>query len=225
MLVSEFLTEVLSYMDAEGSNRWTPATITAVGGIVSTNEWSDILDQNRFYKFSSIPVVADSQGRIPIASLTIGTGDSTQYFYRLLNLNDGNWQYNETDYNYVPMAAVVGSQSPNMYQYYLAGDFFQVLPIQPGATFNVTVNWTPPTIAQLAGTTSVIPFVSTYEYLLVWVTAATLLMKGAAESQAAADLMSLADGARKNMLGQIARRTTRPTFALYPDSAASWGPF
>lgn len=223
MLVSEFTDAVKVYMDAQGSNRWDPTTIIGAGGIVSTNEWSDIINQNRFYKFAQRTVVTDSLGRIAISDLDSGAADSKQYFYRMLpGLTDGSTLYGETDFDYVPMATQLSTQTFPP-QYYLAGDYFQVLPVQAGLTLYAPVNWTPASIAQLAGPTSPIPFPVGYEYILVWVTAATLLMVGASESQAASDLMSLADGARKNMLGDIARRTTRPTFAVFTDSAASWG--
>lgn len=225
MLVSEFTDAVLGYMDAEGSNRWSPAVIVAAGGIVSTSEWSDIINQNRYYKFAQRTVTTDSQGRIALADLSSGAGDSAQYFYRLLpGLTDGNLLYSETTFANVPLAALQGSQSPFQYQYYYIGDYFQILPVQSGLILYAPVNWTPPSISQLAGPGSTIPFVTGYEQILVWMTAATLLMKGAAESQAASDLMSLSDGARKNMLGDLARRTTMPTFAIYPDTAAAWTP-
>lgn len=223
MLVSEFIDAVLVYMDAEGSNRWTPQTITAIGGIESLNEWSDILDQNRFYKFAQRTVTTDSLGRIAITDLDSGSADTKQYFNRMLaGLTDGSRLYTETDFENVPMATQVSAQQCAPL-YYLAGDYFQVLPVQSGLTLSAPVNWLPASISQLAGPTSAIIFPTGYEYILVWVTAATLLMKGASESQAAADLMSLADGARKNMLGSIARRTTRPTFAIFGDNASAWG--
>lgn len=223
MLVSEFITNVQSYMDAEGSNRWSPALIQQVGGMISNNEWSDIINQNQYYRFAQVPVTCDSEGRIAIADLTTGSGDTTQYFYRVLSgPTDGNFIWQETDFAAVPLGTQQGAQFPNQYQYYLAGDYFQLLPPQAGLQLTVPVNHVPPTIAQLAGPTSVIPFVPNYEFLLVWMTAATLLMKGGSESQAASDLMTLSDGARKNMLGDVGRRTTRPTFAIYTDPASAW---
>ncbi len=220
----DFQNNVLSFMDAESSNRWTSAIIQSVGGIVSQNEWSDIVNQNQYYRFGTRSVTTDSQGRVAIADLNSGSDDTTEYFYRvLIGFTDGNTLWTETDFRYVPLATQTNYQNPYAYSYYLAGDYFQILPVAVGTTLTVAVNHTPPTIAQLAGDTSIVPFPSGYEWILVWVTAATLLMKGAAESQAASDLFSLAADARTNMLGDIARRTTRPTLALYQDSARSWG--
>ncbi len=219
----EFQNNVLSFMDAESSARWTPELILSVAGIVSQNEWSDIVNQNQYYRFAQRSVTTDSQGRVAIADLNSGSGDSAEYFYRvLIGFTDGNTLWTETDFRYIPLATQTNYQNPYVYSFYLAGDYFQIIPVAVGTALTVAVNHTPPTIAQLAGDTSVVPFPNGYEWILVWVTAATLLLKGAAESQAASDLFALADSARKNMLGDIARRTTRPTLALYQDSPSAW---
>lgn len=224
MIVSDFITAVQAYMDAENSLRWTPALITQIGGIVSQNEWSDIVNQNPYYRFGVRSVTTDSSGRVPISQLNNGSGDTTEYFYRLLaGFTDGNTQWTETDFRSVPLGTQANVSTPYERVFYLAGDYFQLLPVAAGTALTVAVNHTPPNIAQLAGVASSIPFPTGSEYILVWVTAATLLLKGASESQAASDLFSLADSARKNMLGDIARRTTRPTFAIFTDSAADWG--
>lgn len=220
----QFQTNVLNFMDAESSTRWSQALILSVGGMVCQNEWSDILNQNQYYRFATRSVTTDSSGRVTIASLTTGTGDSTQNFSRLVGpFTDGNILWTETDFRYVPLGTQTNFQNPYAYQYYLSGDYFQLLPVQSGLALTVAVNHTPPTVADLAGDSSVIVFPTGYEWILVWVTAATLLLKGGAESQAASDLFSLADDARKNMLGNIARLTTRPTFALFQDSPGNWG--
>lgn len=224
MLVSEFTSLVYGEMDADGSNRWSPDLVVLTGGMISTNEWSDIVNQNRYYRFAQVPVTTDDQGRIAIADLTTGTGDTTQNFYRMLTgPTDGNILWTETDFNTVPLGTMQGNQAPNAYTYYLAGDYFQLLPVQAGLALTCFVNWTPLSISQLAGAPSAITFPAGYELLLVYMTAATLLMKGGAESQAASDLMTLCDGIRKNMLSDIARRTTRPTFAVFQDGARDWG--
>jgi hypothetical protein len=220
----EFQNNVLNFMDAESSARWSPALIQSVGGIVSLNEWSDILNQNQYYKFATRSVTTDANGCVSVASLTTGSGDTVQTFARVVGpFTDGNILWTETDYRYVPLATQSNYQTPASYQYYLAGDNFQLLPVQSGLALTVVVNYIPATIAQLAGDSSTVIFPSGYEWILVWVTAATLLLKGGAESQAASDLYSLADDARKNMLSGIARLTTRPTFALFQDDPGNWG--
>lgn len=224
MTRAQFQANVLNYMDAEDSARWTPPTIISVGGIVSATEWSGIMDQNQYYHFSQLSVTTDSSGRVALSSLDSGSGDSAQYFNKLLvGFTDGNVLWTETDFRYVPMATQTNWQNPYSYQYYLSGDYFQLLPVATGTALTATLNWLPATIAQLADDNSLIIFPRNYEWILVWVTAATLLLKGGTESQAASDLFALADSARKQMLGSIARLTTRPTSALLQDAPESWG--
>lgn len=224
MTRAQFVTAVRDAMDATSSSRWSDPNIIAYGGIVCQTEWSGILNQNRYYRFGNRSVTTDSSGRIAITGLDSGSGDSAEYFYRVLTgPTDGNILWQETDFQYVPLGTQTGYQNPYNYLYYLAGDYFQLLPVQASLALTVAVNHTPPTVAQLSGDASTITFPANNEYLLVWVTAATLLLKGGAESQAASDLLALADSARKGMLGDIGRRTTRPTSAMFNDSPAAWG--
>lgn len=223
MTVTQFIDNTRSFMDATSSARWPDAFITSVGGIIHANEWSDILNQNAYYRYADRSVTTDSSGRIAISGLDSGSADTAQYFYRVLvGPTDGNILWKETDFSSVPLGTQTNYQNPYEYLFYLAGDYFQLLPVASGTVLTVAVNHTPPTISQLAGGSSVIAFPAGQEFILCWMTAGTLLLKGGAESQAASDLFALADEARKNMLGDIARRTTRPTFAKFGDSAASW---
>lgn len=223
----DFQNNVLSFMDADGSGvtgRWTPALILSVAGIVHNTEWSAILNANQYYNFATVSVTTDSSGRVAISSLSTGSGDSAHTFYRILTgPTDGNILWRETDLRYVPLGTQTNYQNPYEYLYYLTGSYFQLLPVQSGLALTVDVNWTPTSIADLASDSSTLNFPAGNEWLLVWVTAATLLTKGGAESQAASDLFSLADGARKSMLGDIGRRTTRPNSALFSDSPQAWG--
>lgn len=224
MTRDEFVANVRQFMDAESSTRWTDPFILAVGGTVCQTEWSEILDTNQYYRVGTRSVTTDSAGRVAIADLTTGSGDSTENFYRLLTgLTDGNILWTQTDLGYVPLGTQTNFQSPYQYLYYLAGEYFQLLPVQSGLALTVQVSHTPPTVAELTSGSSVLDFPRGYEQIVAWVTAATLLLKGAAESQAASDLFSLADSARSNFLGNIGRRTTRPTSPIFQDSAASWG--
>jgi len=151
------------------------------------------------------------------------SGDTAEYFYRVIGgFTDGSQLWTEVDAAELPVPYLSGAVAPIAPCFVQTGDAFQLLPVAQGTVLSVAVSHTPPTIVQLSGDLAQIQFPRGYEYILVWVTAATLLMKGGAESQAAADLMSLADGARKNMLGDIARRTTLPTFARFSDAAGAW---
>lgn len=224
MTRDEFVANVRQYMDAESSTRWTEPLILAVGGTVCQTEWSEILAQNQYYRCATRTVTTDSQGRVAIADLTTGSGDSTEYFYRLLTgFTDGYTLYTQTDLEYVPLATQTNYQSPFQNLFYLAGDYFQLLPVQSSITLTVQVNHTPPTVAELSSGSSTITIPRGYEWVLVWVTAATLLLKGAAESAAASDLFSLAESARLSNLADLARLTTRRTTPIFQDSAGEWG--
>ncbi len=226
---TQFLANVRSFMDAEQSTRWSDALILAVAGLVANDEWAHLLNANRFYNFATISVTTDSQGRIPLSQLSTGTGDTAQNFYRVLaGPTDGNILWRETDFDYVPLGAQTNYQNPYEYLYYIAGGdnttgFLQLLPVQAGLALTVGINWRPVTIDQLAGGGSNINFPAGYEWIPTWVTAATCLLKGGAEAGAAQVLYSLADDARKTMLGDLGRKTTRPTLARYQDSPAAWG--
>ena len=231
---SDFVTAVAAYLDGEQSNRWTPRLMLDIGGMVMTNEWSDLLNQNKAARWAMRSVITDAQGRVPFSALDKvappppGTGtppgdDTAEYFYRVIGgFTDGARVWAEVTADELPAPVLAGTVTPIAPCFVQTGDLFQLLPAIPGQLLSVAVSHTPPTIAQLASDLSTIQFPRGYEYILVWVTAATLLMKGGAESQAAADLFSLADGARKNMLGDIARRTTQPTFAAFSDAAGDW---
>lgn len=221
---SQFVALTRNYMDAETSERWTDDLIITVGGTVMQNEWSGILNQNQYYRFASRAVTTDSTGRIAIADLSTGLADARQYFYRVLTgPTDGNNLWRQTDLRDVPLGTTTNYQNPYALLYYLAGPYFQLLPVQSGLALTVDVNWTPASISQLDGDASVIDFPEGYEMLLVWTSAGTLLLKGGAEAGAASTLFSLADDSRKNMLGDLARLTVRPTSALFLDSPGAWG--
>lgn len=221
---SQFVDRVRFYMDAEGSARWDEDTILEVGGMVFENEWSGILNQNKNYRMNTASVTTDSEGRIAIADLTTGTGDTAKHFFRVLSgPTDGQVLYRETDYQNVPLGIFQNYQYPWAYLYYLAGDYWQLLPIQNGLALSVVVNWTPTRINDLAGDGSTIDFPAGFDYIPIWQTAGTLLLKGGAEAEGANAMFALADDARTKMYGQIGRLTTKPSSLQFPDTASSWG--
>lgn len=206
------------------SARWNHVTVNAVGGNVCQEEWSGILNQNPYYRFASVSLTTDSNGCVSVANLSTGSGDTKQNLYRLFALTDGTYLYRQTDFINVPMATTTNYQTPWDYLFYLAGANFQILPVASGTAITAYVNWTPPRVDQLSADSVNIDFPDGAEHILVWQTAAKLLAgKGGAEAAAAAVLTALADDARKNLYGSIARLTTRPTFMGFLDIAANWG--
>lgn len=233
MTQAQFWAAVQNYLDSTGTDassaatidslRWDHTTISAVGDNVFGEEWSNILDTNQVYRFQNITnLTTDSNGQIALTSLTTGSGDTAKNFYRVLSgFSDGTVLYRQTDYRNVPLGTVTNYQSPWDYLFYLAGQNFQFLPVASGTVLQTWVSWTPTTISALATSSSVIDFPS--PYVLVWQTAGKLLLKGGAQSGAAQTMFQLAEDARQNMLGSIARLTTRPDFLQFTDTAANWG--
>lgn len=232
MTRAEFQAAVQNYLDSTGTDasaaatvstpRWDSTTISAVGDNVFNEEWSNILDTNQTYRFASVSVTTDSNGAVAISSLTTGSGDAVQNFYRILSgFTDGTILYRETDYRSVPLGTTTNYQNPWDYLYYLAGQNFQLLPVQASVALTTWVSWYPTTISALSADNVAIDFPQ--PYLLVWQTAAKLMMKGGSETDASRALSGLADEARKNMLGSIGRLTTRPSFLMFGDSASNWG--
>ena len=205
--------------------RWGTATVNAVGGNVMNEEWSGILNQNPYYRFATITTTTDANGCVAISALTTGSADAKQNFYRVLSgFTDGTYLYKEVDFRNVPMATITNYQNPWDYLYYLAGSNFQLLPVASGTAITTFVNWTPPRVDQLSGDSVALDFPDGAEMILVWQPAAKLLAgKGGAEAAGAQVLTALADDARKNLYGSIARLTTRPSYLLMPDLAQSWG--
>lgn len=232
---TQFYTAVQNYLDSTGADanassttstpRWNSATILAVGSIVFQEEWSNILDQNQAYRLNTVSVTTDSSGRIAISDLSTGSADAKKNFYRVLSgPTDGLVLYRETDFRNVPLGTSANYQAPWDYLYYLAGsDYFQLLPVASGTALTVVVNWTPQTLSALSGDSVAMDFPSGSEYVIVWETAGRLLLKGGSEAEAANALFALAAQARKNMMGQIARLTTRPSSLMFSDLAAHWG--
>ncbi len=231
---TQFQEAVQNYLDSTGVDanlnattstpRWDKTTINAVGGNVFQEEWSNILDANQAYRFAKVSVTTDANGAVAVANLTTGAGDTAQNFYRVLSgFSDGTVLYRETDYRNVPLGTTTNYNSPWDYLYYLAGANFQILPVQASLALTCWVNWTPPRIDQLSGDSVAIDFPDGAEYLLVWQTAARLLLKGGVQTDAAQALSALANEARKNLLARIGRLTTRPNFLMFADRASTWG--
>lgn len=204
------------FMDAEFSVRWSPTVVQAVCNAVHDGEWSEILTAAPTYTFAQRSVTSDSNGQVTLTDLNSGTGDSQQLWYRILTVDDGTNVYGETRFQDVPLARGTIERG-----YYLVGDILQLLPRQAVA-LTVSVNYKPTSVSALASGASIVTFPENSEWLLAYEAAATLLLKGGAESGAAADLKRLAEGERSRMLNDLRRRTINPTRLSYPDGRSDW---
>jgi hypothetical protein len=131
--------------------------------------------------------------------------------------------YTETSFQSVPLATTTNYLPTYPRLYYVAGQAVQLLPVASGTSVYVAMNYKPTPLSELASTASTIEYPENAEYIIIWAAASQLLMKGGAESRAAADLKALADDERKGLLDDIRRRTINPTRMAYPDQKYDWG--
>lgn len=219
---SDLITLVREYADAVGSQRWTDDLILTVASSVLDDEWSNILNAAPYYTFAQRSVTTDAQGRVPLASLDFGAGNAAQYWYRIMSVADSTVQYAQMEYLDAPMLANDAVWSWDRPAFYVAGDHLYIVPRTPNLPLRVTVNYKPQRLRQISNGTTPIPFPEGHEMLLAYEAAAQVLIKGGAESQAASVLKAQAQDERRNLLDDIRRRTTQPTFMAYPDRRGDW---
>ena len=218
----QLISNTREYMDAVGSTRWEDPIITTVLNSVFDGEWSDILNAAPYYRFAMRQVTTDVNGQFPFTTLSSGSGDSEENFYRIMSISDGNVLYGQTRFQDVPLATTTNYLPTYPRLYYIAGQSVQILPVSPSQSLYVGINYKPTSISDLAGDTSVIDYPDNCHLILVWMAAAQLLLKGGTEAAAAANLKGLADDDRKTLLDDIRRMTINPTMMAYPDQKYDW---
>jgi len=219
---AQLIEQTREYMDAVGSTRWSDSAITTVLSQVYDEEWSNILNAAPYYTFQQLSLTTDSSGQIPFSSLSTGGGDSQQNFYRILSVSDGNVLYDETQFQYVPLATTTNYLPTYPRMYYLAGTTVQILPVASGTPLYIAVNYKPTALADLSTDSAVITFPASSEGILVASGAAKLLLKGGAEVGAANNFRALANEERQFLLDDLRRRTINPTMMAYPDQKYDW---
>ena len=209
-------------MDAVASDRWSDATITRVLNAVYADEWSNILNAQPYYTFAQRVVTTDSNGVVSFASLSSGSGDSQQNFFRVLSVSDGNVLYTQTRFQDVPLATTTNYLPTYPRLYYTAGQALQILPVSSSLQLYVYVNYKPTNFSDLASDASIIDFPDANETLIANEAGARLLNKGGAESVAAQTLRNEANLIRSSMLDDLRRYTINPTMMAYPDQKYDW---
>lgn len=212
-------------MDADAGDRWSPSFLLNILDSVFGDEWSNILNAAPYYNFATRSVVTDANGQIPFASLNSGSGDNAQNFYRVLSMYDNMALYTEANYRDVPMGTVSNYTPQYPKQYYIVGEFVQILPVQASLPLTVTVNYKPTSLADLASDSSVISFPEGNAMLLACEAAGRALetKAGAEDINGAQSLFRSAQRYRSDFLDDIARRTINPRRMGYPDSRLDWG--
>ena len=220
--VANLIEQTREYMDAVGSTRWSDTAIRTALSQSYDEEWSNILNAAPYYTFQQLSVTTDANGQIPFSALNTGGGDSQQNFYRILSVSDGNVLYDETQFQYVPLATTTNYLPTYPRMYYLVGEAVQILPVGAGVSLYIAVNYKPTSLNDLSSTAATITFPQNSEAIIVSTAAAKLLLKGGAEVGAANNFRSLANDERQSMLDDLRRRTINPTRMAYPDQKYDW---
>ena len=218
----QLISNTREYMDAVGSTRWEDPIITTVLNSVFDGEWSDILNAAPYYRFAMRQVTTDVNGQFAFTTLSSGSGDSEENFYRIMSISDGNVLYGQTRFQDVPLATTTNYLPTYPRLYYIAGQSVQILPVASGTSLYVGVTYKPTSISDLASVESLVDYPNNAHLILVWKAASQLLLKGGAEAAAAANLKALADEERKMLLDDIRRMTINPTMMAYPDQKYDW---
>lgn len=225
-----YLTRLREVMDAEGSKRWSDASLRAYLGLAHQRLWKSILDANKQYRFAERTVTPDAGGQVALASLNGSSGDTLQRFYRLVSdengygaVRRGQIAYQEADLSRFPTyrddTSLTGSYSG---VYWIEGDALQVLP-RTGGDVVVRVSHTPARIDELSDDAIDVEFPDGYEFAVCYEAASLALAKGGAETEAGAALKVIGQDIMRDLIATIARRSTAPLRIRASDNASDWG--
>lgn len=213
------LTLATELADAVGQPRWGSTLKNQLLGEAHWREWRDLLNIDRTLRMAKRTVTADANGQFLKTDLNSGSGDATETFYRVLSVNAGSYFYQVGSYEQYPMAPT-DSLLPQIW--YEFGDAIQVMPPNAPSALTVAVNHLPQRADLLASDASTVVFPDGYELILAYEVAASMFMKGAAETQQAGDFIARAQSLRERMHQDIARRSTRPLRLGVMDDRFDW---
>lgn len=214
------LTLVEEMADANGSPRWGTTLKRQLLGEVHWREWKDLLNVARHLRMAKRTATTDADGRIAKSALTSGSGDATETWYRILSVSQGNFYYQPATYEQYPQSPTEVSLPQVWYEY---GDDIQLIPAAQGNTVTVAVNHLPQRADLLQSDSSTVVFPDGYDLILAYETAASMFMKGAAESQLAAEMRGNASLLRDRMHQDVGRITVRPLRVGAMDDWSQWG--
>lgn len=228
LTINQLITQTRRMMDAVGSDRWSDEEIVDALSYVFDAEWARLLQAAPYYRFQTVVITTTAAGTFPLSSLSTGAGNSQKNFFRILSINDGNVQYQETRFQDVPLGTTSAYMPYLRKMFYLAGTDYQVLP-SGSVTLNVVVNYKPTSLRDYVndGATNKwdipIDWPENSELLLVYEAAGRSLMKGGESLQTASAFLKMSGDERADFLDEIRRRTINPTRMAYPDLASDWG--
>lgn len=220
MARSTLLTLVDEMADANGSPRWGTTLKLQLLGEVHWREWKTLLNVARHLRMAERTLTTDGAGRFQKSALTAGSGDATETWYRILSLQQGNFFYQPTEYEQYPKSPSTVALPQVWYEY---GDQIQLIPAATGVPVTVVVNHLPQRADLLSSDTATVVFPDGYDLILAYETAASMFMKGAAESQLAGELRAAAAVLRDQMRQDVGRLSVRPLRMKAMDDRWDWG--
>lgn len=221
--------------DAYGSPRWD-TTMGATGevdqhlGTAHAKWWRRILDACRSYRVGVRTPTSDADGRYALADLSSGTAGlaTRERFHRVLSVLIDRGEYEDATQESERMLLrwsllAAGETEAGPRTYWVAGDYLYTLPkLASTQATAIWVNHTPERLDALSDDTYDVVFPEDWYHVLFHEGAANLLMKGGAETQAAAELRQQAEAHAREMIGELTRRSTGPLVMRFPDGAADW---
>lgn len=220
MTRATLMTLVDEMADAAGSPRWGTTLKRQLLGEVHWREWKDLLNVNRHLRMGSRAVTTDGDGRFARTDLNSGAGDGTETHYRILSVNAGTFFYQPATYEQYPQSPTEVSLPQVWYEF---GDQIQIIPATTGSVVTVMVNHLPQRADLLASDSSTVVFPDGYELLLAYETAASMYVKGAAETDLAGEMRQMARVLRERMHQDVGRLTIRPMRVAAMDDRWDWG--
>jgi hypothetical protein len=214
------LTLVEEMADAVNAPRWGATLKRQLLGEVHWREWKDLLNINRHLRMGARTVTTDADGRFLKTALNSGAGDATETHYRILSVNAGNFFYQPATYEQYPQSPTEVSLPQVWYE---RGEQIQLIPATTGSEVTVMVNHLPQRADLLASDTSPVVFPDGYDLLLAYETAASMYMKGGAETNVAVELRQMAMVLRERMHQDVGRITVRPMRMAAMDDRWDWG--
>ncbi len=228
MLKSDLRKMTAQFMDARNqdgtySSRWDFAANGEVDqaiGRAQDQEWRTLLDANPYLTFVEITIATNASGEFAKSALSTGSGDTRKRYNRVIGLLVNNQVMEQVRFSTYFLAARSGAA---INCYYERGDFFRILPPLADQNGTFGLNYLPTRQDALAADGSTVNFPDGFEDVVAMEAAASLLLKGGAEPDAAAALVQRARERRNDMLLALGRAGVRPMPPNYSDSPGVWG--
>jgi hypothetical protein len=232
---SEWRKEVANQGDFLNSASWdfTPgAEVDRRIGTALDRLWRRILDANRFYRLALRTPVSDASGRYVVADLSnVAVPDAQERLYRVLNFSIDNYPYEDKCDDaedlflmWTAASSNTGGVTTGRRVFWRGGNFIYTLPIQTLKPATVcTVNHIPTAFDKLSADSVTVEFPEGFEDVGFNEAAADLLMKGAKETDASAELRVNGKQRMDEMLEYVARFTTKASQVRYGDDGSAWG--